>query len=146
MEWISIIISVIAILVSIYSIKSNIKINKINIQRSYFDEIYKEYLIKKLPKARSDIRVIENKITGTINMCNVIKDIKFDSLYYKYHDKKFYEKINAMCQNLLDYIVYCDNKVYNDFEQDEIFQDIKNINLKIEELYEILHQKLLNYK
>ncbi|MFR4986814.1 MAG: hypothetical protein ACLUCH_05415 [Lachnospirales bacterium] len=150
MEWIlsiiSIIISIIAILVSIYSIKSNIKINEINIQKSYFDEIYKDYLIKKIPKARSDIRVIGNKITGTKNMCNIIKDIKFDSLYYKYQDDEFYKNINDICQSLLDYIVCCENKPYNDFEQDEIFQNVNNITLKIEELYVILHQKLLNYK
>lgn len=60
----SIIAIIISIGVAITESKRELRMNRLNIEAEYFSQIYKDFLIEKIPKARRRLHFELNKLIG----------------------------------------------------------------------------------
>ncbi len=130
--------------IAVYEVKSSKKLYDISLESSYFNDLYKDYLLIDLPKHRKVITFsYQGKLIGTEDLLNGLKDIRENSLYYYYTDKHFYDKLKACVQDLEDYITITEDKVISGVDQFEVHNDITN---KIKELYGVMTAKCFNGK
>lgn len=132
------IIAILAIIISIYTCNSQISFAKTNsvknLESIYFNAIFKNILIYKIPKAQKKIYINESgKIQDDSDFIKLLNEIRNKSLYFKYTDKDFYDRLVKKLQDLEDYIVTRGNKQILDRN---IF--LQSINEKVEDLYRLL--------
>lgn len=130
-ETVSLILSILALLVSgavaLNDHLREIKLNKINLSATYFDEIYKDHLIYKIPQARRMIRFgADNKLADTENMIDELNQIRKDSLYFCYTDEKFYNDIVSKLQNLEDFLIISEDRVILDEQQTAFWNSVQS--------------------
>lgn len=143
-----IILSTIAIVVSIISIivsaitafvayRQNVKLNRINMKARYYEKIFDEYLIKKIPQARKYLRFDNNnRLVDSQQLSEALSALLNDSLYFKYDDREFYKKLKQFIQEIEDYVLECGNSVYEQEEQAQVYIEIQN---KLEKLYRYIN-------
>lgn len=132
-------ISIIALLVSIISIISGNKNNKVNLKASNFHSLYDDYMLKKIPLARRRIEIDKRgKLVGFDELDSVLMELKHDSIYYRYIDKDYYEKLSKKLADIQDYFYDNEKKI---FDCTEIPDVMKTIEEKIASVYEILNGK-----
>ena len=99
------ILSIIAIFISIgvpvFEYFYNKKINDINIDAHYFDAVYEEYLLRKIPDFRIKIERKDNgEMVGIDGFISLLRDMRKRSLYFKFAKEDFYDEIHSLLQNL----------------------------------------------
>lgn len=102
---ISICAFIVSILVPIFEFLWNNKMNEHNLEAEYFREMYGEIMYQKIPKALEYIYYDGERISGTDNILDVLREIRLRSLYFKVTDNVFFEKLKCSVQDLEDYIV-----------------------------------------
>lgn len=141
-------LSIIAILISIFSIFFeyvwNKKINRINLEADFFKEIYGDYLMKEIPNARNYFHYNNHILSDTGDLIDVLNEIRRSSLFYKYKDKKFYIDLCVCLQGLEDELVGKEGKIFKD--DDDYTEFISGINKDIEKLYSIIMNKYIGKK
>ena len=84
--------------------KVEIKIAKTGIMAQYFDEIYKDFLIERIPRAREQMRFdMENKLQDIDPLVNELVAIRKKSLYFCYSNPTFYSDLVRRLSALEDY-------------------------------------------
>lgn len=140
--FISIIALIISIGVAIVEYYRDIKINRKNLEVDYFNEIYKVHLIRNIPNARKYIRFDkEGHFLDIDNMCNVLKNIRTDSLYYYYNDNKFYNKLKEQAQKLEDFLISNYGKEFFGDEQTDLLKALQD---ELKEIYRIINDKYIS--
>jgi len=143
-----ILLSVIAILISIISLVlesyTNKKNKMLDVEAEIIKTVYDKYLITNIPNARREIKHTGEKVISTDNFIQVLNDLRLDSLFYEYKDINFYNFIKNETQKLENYVIdneIMDNSSYLKYE--------KKIAASIEAIYnEIINKQLgkRNYK
>ena len=125
---------IVSLVNALYSYSQKEKLNKINIRSKYFEKIFDEHLIIKLPEARKYVRFDKNgSLKDTNALSEALTDMRKDALYFMYADRKFYDKLRTLIENLDDYINECGNKNYHDHDQQSlVFNTIQD---KMESIY-----------
>ena len=86
--------------------KVEIKIAKTGIMAQYFDEIYKDFLIERIPRAREQMRFdMENKLQDIDPLVNELVAIRKKSLYFCYSNPTFYSDLVRRLSALEDYLI-----------------------------------------
>ena len=134
------ILSVISIIVAGFSIVivyfQNEKINKMNMNARLYNEIFDEFLIERIPKARTYLRFENNKLVDSETLCDTLTDLKNSILYFRYTDKTFYKNLCVQIDELEDYVMQCGNRESVQEEQGDVFHKIQE---KLEKLYKIIN-------
>ncbi len=143
MEVASLIISIVALLssviVAIYDKRVDKKLNDITMESLYFNELYKDLLLNKIPENRLKITInYEGKLIGGDDLVKTLKEIRRNSTYFLYTDKRFYERLKNSAQELEDYILSTEDKVLEGEEQTEVLNCITN---KISNIYKVMTEK-----
>ena len=143
MEIAALIISIISIVASvimtIWQIIITKHVNRINLNKNEFDLIFNDYLIKEIPQARKFLKFDEkNKITGINHIIETLHNMRKDSLYYNYNDKKFYDELEKKILELEDYLTNNSNTEYEGSRQTNILNHIDEL---IENIYSIINNK-----
>lgn len=136
-------VPIIAIVLSALSIISSIicfiitflqnkKINKINMNARIYSEIFDEFLIERIPKARTYLRFESNRLVDSDQLSDTLADLLNTILYFRYADKKFYELLHSQIQDIEDFVLECGNKKFVQEEQGRVFDQIQE---KLEKLY-----------
>ena len=129
----SIIAIIISIGVAITESKRELRMNRLNIEAEYFSQIYKDFLIEKIPKARRRLHFELNKLIGIEQLIDVIKEMRERSLYFYYRDFNFYEGLQKRLQTTEDYLMEKVNEGIITDNRQEIF--FKQVNTYIESIY-----------
>ena len=103
-------LDIVAIAVSIgtliWTLKSNKDMTEKTLNKEFFEQIYFEYIIVKLPKSLFEL---ESKSGSAINECNGMKSVVLEilekSIFYKYFDSDFYQKIKKILIDLDDTLI-----------------------------------------
>lgn len=142
---ISLVLSVlVGIGIAIYEVKSSKKLNDISLETSYFNKLYKDYLLIDLPKHRKLITFnYEGKLIGTEDLIAGLKKIREDSLYYFYTDQKFYNQLKKCVQDLEDYILITEDRFVDNMDQVDVHNEITD---KIKDIYKVMCSKCFNGK
>lgn len=131
MDIISLIFAIISTVISVVSIVitffQNQKINSSSLKSRYFEKIFDEYLIKKIPEARKYAKYNNDKLDGANHLIDTMDELKKDSLYFEYSNKEFYEKLKKRIDELGVFLTDCSNR-----SESNPSQQLKNLS-KIEE-------------
>lgn len=145
MEVAAFVLSIISILASIgltiWQIIENRKINDISIESEYFDYLFKELLLKEIPKSRAQISFdMNSQLINTEALITTLNQIRHSALYFQYTDREFFNQLKTALMDLEDYLVKSDGKQMVGEEQTEFFNNIKEGIIKI---YDIMKKKQL---
>lgn len=146
MEKISIIISIIAIAVSIISMitmnKRQYRINNINLESVYFKEIYMHHLIHNIPNNRNLIKFdCNDKLIGTDELIDELQLLLQDSLYFYYTNEKFYDSLEKCVQKLENYLVENSDRVFTGEKQTKGYNTIRD---DISSIYKVISENYLS--
>jgi len=136
------VLAIIAIIVSIgtliFELIQNQRINRINLEAHFYEVIYQDFLIKKIPNARNQIVYNENVISKTEKLVDVLNDMRRKSLFFKYKDKDFYEELCKLLHKLEDELT---EKSDFKLEPDEFCEFSKFVKDMIEDIYDLIMSK-----
>lgn len=136
------ILAILAIIISVCTAVGefiwNKAINVTNLESEFYKEIYFEYLMKKIPDARQEIRYNDSKVQDVVALTDVLNNMRQDSLFFKYKDKYFYGELKRMLQDLEDYLVQNNDK---QMDADDFATVNNTINTKIEVIYDFIMKK-----
>lgn len=146
MEQVSIYISIAALLLSIFtwyiSEKGNKKKNETNLESIFYVEIFKDYLITELPKARRNIFIDSSGYMKEYDdLCKVLFNIKKKAAYFQYRNPNFYERLKNKLNLLEDLLVSTEGKSFKGREANYL---LDNIDLKIEDIYSYILKSYFN--
>lgn len=134
-EWtLELVLSLIAIIISVccvvFEYFGSKRINKISLEADLYRDLYRDYLLKRIPEARNVIHYNNNIVSDTNDLIDVLNDIRRDSIFFKYNDIQYYNILYRKLQDLEDRLVQgegpMDRKQYDKFVED-INNDIKGI-------------------
>lgn len=127
--------------IAIGDVTVNRKMNKSNLNSYYFNEIYREHLISKIPQARKRISINYNgNLVGYEDMVQEMKDIQSDSLFYKYNNEKYFEKLKKAAQNVEDFLIA---EAGETFSREEQVHFMNELHKRMTELYKILNDQYI---
>lgn len=138
-------LSLFAIVVSIYAAFTANKSAAAAIRSSNCGVIFDDYLIKKIPQARTTLRFDDKGILcNGNNLCDALADMSMAALFYRYDDKIFFNKLVKECSSLEDLIVEAGNKPKR-FEdnQHEFWQAVQK---SLESIYRLIDKKRVGGK
>lgn len=135
MELASLIIAIISLVISFFQ---NKKINSLNLQSRYFEKIFDEYLIKKIPESRKYIKYHNDRLVDADRLIDTTDELKKDSLYFKYSNKEFYEKLKKNIDDLGVFLTACSNR--NESDLDQQVKNLLEIGEKIESIYKLINK------
>ncbi|MBQ6718553.1 MAG: hypothetical protein IJN22_06615 [Clostridia bacterium] len=145
MQVISLVLSVVSLIVSIivgvYDKKVDKKLNNISIASTYFNDLYKDLLLNKIPQNRKKITITANgKLVGSDDLIQTLKDIRSNSLYFFYTDVTFYNNLKTKLQDLENYILASEDEELFGEEQTTVLNQISD---KIADVYKVMTEKCL---
>ncbi len=136
MDWSAIIATIALIISIIFAIRTerqNTKSSNRALESEYFLAIYKDVLIKRLPRARSAIMFDKKgELQGIDEMLKELQRIEQDSLYFKYNNEPFFLKLTKKTSELEDYLIKLGNDVCIGEKQTDALIRIKGL---IQEIY-----------
>ena len=129
---ISILLSLLAVIVSIESLRrtNNLtkKIAEKQLSTKFFEELYFEYIITKLPKS-----ILEVKECSSTNLAiksekaqEIIIEILMQSQFYKYFDEKFYNTIRQTLINVEEILTKLQEPVIDSNNIFDLRRDLAN--------------------
>lgn len=148
MDVVSLVLSIIAILVSVVVafVESGreYRLSRIGLEAEYFKDIYKEHLVYKIPSARGYIKFDSaNKLIGSDKLIDELQQLRKDSLYFQYNNPAFYEELKQNIQKLENYLVMNEGRVFVGEEQTTAYTRIKD---DIENIYRVISNGYLGKK
>lgn len=108
-----------------YTNKQTKKMNNLNIKARYFEKIFDDYLIYKIPEARMYIRFNESgKLDDFQKLIDILCEMRKAALFFKFDNKSFYSDLKSSTQELEDYLSKCGNRKFDYEEQADIHKII----------------------
>lgn len=140
-EVISAILSEVAILVSIYAASTANKSAAAAIRSANCSTIFDEYLIKKIPQARTALDFDgDGYLRNGNKFCNVLSEMNVSALFYKYDDNEFFVELTKQSGNLEDMVVEAGN---HSTDPKKFWQDIQS---SLESIYKLIDKKRTGQK
>lgn len=139
----STVISCLALLISIITpylnFLMNRRVNNISLESQHLQDIYVEFLTKKIPEAKRDIIYKNNYFQGSYPLQKVLVELLKALSFYKYIDNEFYTDAKIAIQKLEDYIVLYESEIFKNSEVPRI--EIEN---NLSDIYCIINNKYKN--
>jgi hypothetical protein len=114
----SLLLSFVAVIISLgvplFEYMYNKNINKINLLSEYYKDIYNEFLVKKIPQARQFIHYNGVELSGTDSMLEILRELRENSIYFKYNDNEFYKRLLSVVQKVEDKLVVQTGEMTNE--------------------------------
>lgn len=137
-DWATLIISILAIIISIWSAVWTVwKNNKQNYNNFLYEDILKKKLHKELPSLIHDAINISTKKADNTKISKLEKcigELRKDILIFKYQKPIFYEKLDSILIKLDEQIVVINSRTENfDKKYEEITAEIKKMYKCIED-------------
>lgn len=105
-EIVSNIVALIALLVSFFGLYQENKAERRAHEFDLFRDVYKDYMIKRLPEARNKITLTSNsESTQFDELIEVLQDLRKASIYFKYAEPNFFTELRDKLWALEDYLV-----------------------------------------
>ena len=145
LDFVAIFISLAAIIVSVYGIYVQRKLNNVNLQSTYFKEIFGEYLKKKIPESSSKLVYDEHgKLDKSYREISKVLFTMWRSCgYFKYVHNDFYFQLGEMIKTIDEALVTIAG--IREPEKEKQSKNIIAIHQKIEEIVLFINKEFLRY-
>jgi len=133
------ILALIALLISLYSLHKTSTLEKRGHEFVLFQEVYQNYLVKKIPEARANIIITQSgKIQGIDQFTSTLTDLRKISLYFKFSDPDFFENLKNTMWRLEDYLVMAQEPLLGDAR----YKFEVEVDARLNNIYQCLLKKL----
>lgn len=137
--FLAMIIAAISLAVSLLAMRQNRKINTTNLEAKYFEEVFREYIVKTIPNCVSKLEFDEDRLNSVYKELNAIMmQMIRDSKYYAYAKRDFYLELQQMTMDLEDKLMECAAKKVSD--RDEQVKFIYNVHEDIMEIIKYINK------
>lgn len=126
--------AVVAIIVSVIGLVMQKRMNSANLQAKYFEEIFKQYFIEKIPECAKKLSFNQNgKLNPSYRKLNdMFMEMVRKSAYFAYAKNDFYEELRNQTKLLDEKLVIMAGKIETDEKKQKEFiysvhQDIMKI-------------------
>ncbi len=140
------ILSIVAIFISIiiplFQHFWNKKMHSDDLEAEFYKDIFKEYLIKRIPEARIRIHYNNNKLDGTNRLIDVLNNLRRDILFFRFNDRTYYDELCKLLQKLEDKLVNRTGNM-NDSEYIKFYEEVDK---DIHSIYEVIMKKYAGKK
>ena len=127
LECVAIVLSIIAIIVSVIGLFQTKKVNTINLNSEHIKDIYKEFLTQKIPDSLRYLNYNDNhELSGEQKLQNTLLEFLKSIRYFEYLDEEFYIDIKMKIQRLEDYIIGSELQNY-DVSKDFFYKNVKEM-------------------
>lgn len=133
------IIALIALILSGISFIKEIIFERTDRRRGLFEDTIKEYMIFKIPEARNSVELVEKR-WKTRKLQEILSQFRKNLLYFKFYDKRFYEKVDGIIMQIDDFAVTMNNR-----EDTDIWQ-LEKLDKYIHSLYDELTKMYFSRK
>lgn len=134
----SIFFLIISTLLTIISFKQNERFKDINLKAKYHEKIFDDYLIEYIPKCRTYIRFDYGYLTDFDKLTNCLAQMMEKSIYFKYSNKTFYNRLKKLVTELEDDLSKYSNTKTDNEDQAKIYEDIHQ---RITSIYECIYNE-----
>lgn len=101
--FLALVVAAISLLVSIYAILQNRKINTTNLEAKYFEEVFREYSVNKIPDCVSKLEFENGKLNEEYrNLNHIMMEMIRKAKYYAYAKREFYLELQRKTMALED--------------------------------------------
>ena len=140
MEALSAIFSGFAVLVSIYAAITANKSAAASIRSANCSTIFDDYLIKKIPQARTALDFDGNGYLRNGNkFCDILNEMNVSALFYKYDDNAFFVELTKQCRDIEDAIAEAGNHPLSlGADQKRFWQNVQD---SLESIYQLIDKK-----
>ena len=134
------VLSIFAIIVSfgcfIFEAYNSKKINRINLENKYYEKIFDDIILYKIPQARKYFFYSKDsgKFEGTKKLQGVLVKLMKDSLFFYYKNKEFYNELSSTIKEIEEYLINSEG----DMSLEEYSKFESEIEKKIEDLYTLI--------
>ncbi len=136
---IPLILSLIAISLTIVQIFNTKQQHKSSIEANLLNKIFEEHLLCSFPKKFATLKFNEyGNLTSANLFTDELNEIRMDSQYYQYADKDFYNELKQKLQSLEDFVVNSCNKTFLPSEQPTFFQEVQG---RMGEIYKLIDKR-----
>lgn len=138
MEWagVSCIISIISLGMSIRTFYKNKKIAEKNLNKKFFEDIYSEYMIDKIPQTLLKLQSDKLKFNKSCEeLEKLVNEILDKSVFYKFFDPNFYDNTKKVLIEIDDKLVGLPNK---EVSSELLLKYSEEINELVKRLYDVL--------
>lgn len=145
MEIAALVVSILAVIITIINFlfqqKRETKFFRKNLDAEYFNEIYKDSFIFKIPTSRRYISfTTEGNLVGVEKLIEELTNVRAHSIYYHYNDFDYYSSLKEQVESIEDFLVLTAQKTLHGEDQNDFFN---KLNTKIKKLYEINYKKYI---
>lgn len=130
----ALLLSVISGILSVKSLRLQKKLNMQNLQAVYFEKIFQEYLLKKIPEAVIKINFSwDGKLRPEYrNVNKVMMDMIKGARYFLYANQNFYIELAEKTKHLEDALLELSNKVIPDKQEQD--KELIKIHMLVSEI------------
>lgn len=145
LEIAALVVSILAVIITIINFlfqqKRETKFFRKNLDAEYFNEIYKDSFIFKIPTSRRYISfTTEGNLVGVEKLIEELTNVRAHSIYYHYNDFDYYSSLKEQVESIEDFLVLTAQKTLHGEDQNDFFN---KLNTKIKKLYEINYKKYI---
>lgn len=126
-------ISVISVIFSYGAIRIQRKLNTTNLQAIFYEEIFKKYLVEKIPEAIRRLDYRNGRLDNNYKQINMtLLQMMDECAYFAYANDEFYNELRRKCEELDEKLVKERGNNTSDREQQvkfiySVHEDIKEI-------------------
>lgn len=140
-EYLPSILSILAILISVYTVKHEKKLNSNNLQSVYYKEIFGEYLKTKIPEAGKMLSYDGN---GKLNksykhVTKIFLEMYGNTGYFKYINNSFYTQLKDEIVKFDDLSIDKASKIVRDREKQD--RNLIELHKQIENIVQLINRQ-----
>lgn len=138
-DWIAIVAIVVSISGIIYTAMQTSRWK----EHDFAMDIYQETLLYKIPRARNKISFASKEgLTGLDSLIQEVKDLRRDTLYFRFTHAKVYKNLSSSLTDLEDFLTHSKDKnvKYNSIDEQGQWSD--SLNEKLATIYDIFTKDL----
>lgn len=136
--------SLVAIIISVISLRQNKSLNITNLQARYFERIFTEYFVDKIPNAVEKVKFENGMLNKKYKILNnTMMDMIGDSKYFAYAKPEFYLEMKKMTIDLEDKLIECASKNVSDKMDQERF--IYKIHEEVMKIIKFINKNYHNF-
>ncbi len=122
------VLSVISVLISFWALILQKKLNTINLQAVFFEKIFQDYFIEKIPSAAKKLSFDNNgKLKSSYREINrTLMEMMEQCMYFYFAKREFYDELKQRCQQLEDKLIETSNEfIENRSKQSEFIHSVE---------------------
>ena len=145
LDYLPVILSVIAIIISGITIFYEIKLNNTNLQSIYFEQIFGEYLKTKIPKVMGKLDFDENgKLRREYREINkVFMAMMRECGYFKYAKNDFFHSLCTKTQELDEYLVELAGKTFLSRKEQDLIKI--EVHSKVQDIVQLINRNYQHF-